>query len=130
MTKNKGGRPTAFREEYCQKLIDHMAEGFTFESFAGLINVNADTLYEWCKVHPEFMQAKREGRTKQLYANEKTLRDIARGKIRGANVTAQIFIMKNCHRWTDRLEQTNIDLSKEDTAKLKEEAAQLLKELE
>lgn len=124
------GRPTKFKPEYCQMLEDHMAEGYTFESFAGLIGVNFDTLYEWCKVHANFSESKNKGRPKQLLANEKMLKEIAKGKIRNANVTAQIFIMKNCHGWKDRIEQTNVDVTKEDAAKLKQEAEQLMKELE
>lgn len=110
-------------------LIDHMSEGFTFESFGGVIDVNADTLHEWVKVHPDFSDSKKTARVKQLLANERLLKDIAKGKVRSGNVTAQIFIMKNCHRWTDRLEQTTIDLSKEDTEKLRAEARELLGEI-
>jgi hypothetical protein len=38
--------------------------------------------------------------------------------------------MANMYRWSEKVEQTNIDITKEDTEKLKEEALQLLKELE
>ena len=122
------GRPTKYKEEYCQLLEDHMSEGFTFESFAGLVSVNFDTIHEWAKVHPSFSDAKKRGRAKQLMSNEQLLKDIAKGKVKNANVTAQIFIMKNCHQWKDRIEQVNIDISKEDTEKLKEEAKKLLEE--
>jgi len=124
------GRPSKYKEDYCQMLIDHMAEGFTFESFGGVIGVCKDTLYEWVRVHKSFSYSKKAGRTRQQLSNEKMLRDIAKGKVRGANVTAQIFIMKNCHGWKDRVEQTNIDLSKQDTEELKQEAKRLLGEIE
>ena len=123
-------RQTKYKKDYCQMLTDHMSEGYTFESFGGVVNVCKDTLFEWIKVHSEFSDSLKVARLKQLLANEKLLKDIARGKVRNANVTAQIFIMKNCHKWTDRIEQTNVDISKEDTDKLKEEAKELLKEIE
>ena len=126
----KLGRPTLYKPEYDEMLKDHMSEGFTYESFAGLIRVNQDTIYEWEKVYPSFSEAKKIARSLQLYANEKILADIVKGKIRNANVTGHIFKMKNCHKWTDRIEQTTIDLSKEETKALLEEAKQLTKELD
>lgn len=60
------GRPTKYKEEYCQKLIDHMAEGYSFDSFAGIVDVNIDTLYEWAKVHAEFSDAKSIGTAKSM----------------------------------------------------------------
>lgn len=132
MSKPKApvGRPTLYKKEYVEMVKDHMAEGYSFESFAGLIRVNVDTLYEWEKVHQEFSDAKKIARALQLLANEKTLNDIIKGKIRNGNIAGHIFKMKNCHKWTDRVEQTTIDLSKEDTQKLIDEAKQLTKELE
>jgi hypothetical protein len=98
------GRPTDYLPEYDQALYDHMAEGFTYESFAGRIGVARATIYGWEAKHPSFMDAKNAGREAQLFANERTMHGIAKGKLRDANVTAQIFIMKNCHRWVDRHE--------------------------
>ena len=72
MTEKKGGivdkvgRPTKYKEEYCQKLIDHMAEGYSFDSFAGIVDVNIDTLYEWAKVHADFSDAKSIGTAKSM----------------------------------------------------------------
>lgn len=48
-----------YKPEYCQMLVDHMSEGFSFETFAAKINVCRDTLYEWVKQHPEFAKAKK-----------------------------------------------------------------------
>jgi hypothetical protein len=53
------GRPTSYEERYCDLLIEHMAKGFSFESFAGLIGVSKDTLFEWNKVHKEFSDSKK-----------------------------------------------------------------------
>ena len=64
--EGKVGRPTKYKEEYCQKLIDHMAEGYSFDSFAGIVDVNIDTLYEWAKVHAEFSDAKSIGTAKSM----------------------------------------------------------------
>lgn len=42
-------------------LIDHLAEGLFYRSFAGVVDVCIDTLYNWEKEHPEFFDAKKRG---------------------------------------------------------------------
>lgn len=112
------GQPTKYREEYCDMLKAHMADGFTFESFAGLISVNYDTLYEWCKKNDAFSEAKKIGRAMQLLDDEKTLKKLTSGKITGS-AAAHIFKMKNCHKWVDRqeIEQTTTTLTLEEYLK-------------
>lgn len=65
---NPVGKPTLYLEEYCDKLIEHMASGLSYESFAALVKnfgrrmgVNRNTLYDWEKVHPEWCEAKEIG---------------------------------------------------------------------
>ena len=72
MSKNKGGRPTKYREEYCEQMIEYFDqepykvdcngkkdpnEFPTFSRFAVDIGVNRDTLKEWRNVHPLFSAA-------------------------------------------------------------------------
>jgi len=120
------GRPSLYRPEYCQMLIDHMATGMTYESFAGVVSVDRDTLYQWEEVHKEFSDTKRVARAKQQLANEKRMHDMSLGKIRNASVTAQIFIMKNCHKWTDRVEHTERSVKGMTDEELEAEARALL----
>jgi len=47
--KNLGGRPTKYRPEFCEKLIDHMAKGLSFETFGTVIGVDRATIYKWAK---------------------------------------------------------------------------------
>lgn len=58
------GRPTKYKEEYCDMLIDHMAEGYSFETFGAVVDVCKDTLYEWVKVHEEFSDAFKRAKLK------------------------------------------------------------------
>lgn len=55
--KHPGGRPSEYRPEYCQAVIDCMAQGFSLTAFAGSIRVAKDTVYEWIKTHPQFSDA-------------------------------------------------------------------------
>ncbi len=98
----KGGRPTKYKPEYCQKLIDHMAQGLSFESFAGLIDVCLDTLYEWEKKYPEFSETKKRGRRKQAIFWEGAGRDAALGKIENFNATAFVWMTKNMLGWREK----------------------------
>ena len=80
-----GGRPSKYKEEYCEKILEYFkktpykteykeeyfADGSlkskvpiitatefpTFQGFADEIEVHIDTLNEWCKVHEEFSEA-------------------------------------------------------------------------
>jgi hypothetical protein len=79
----QAGRPTKYRDEYCQEILDYFneprwvirktfkyykGERFdyekeepcdipTFNKFARKIDVNQDTIYEWAKVHPKFSES-------------------------------------------------------------------------
>jgi hypothetical protein len=131
MSKKKSpGQPHKYKPEYCQMLEDHMAEGFTYESFAGRIRVDYSTLFNWEKQFPEFFQSKKAAAPRQRFANEERMHKIAQGKIRNANVTAQIFIMKNCHGWKDRTEVTEVSPDKMNRDEVLAEAKKLLAEVE
>ena len=98
------GRPTKYKPEYCEQLIEHMAHGASFESFGAIIRVCRDTLYEWCKVYPEFSDAKGVGKSCSLNWWEKTGRGITLGKIKGGNSQVWRYNMSNLHGWTEKQE--------------------------
>lgn len=77
-TKNKGGCPTKYREEYCAQMIEYFdvtpyeivtdADGNkdaivgvfpTLARFALNIGVHRDTINEWANKHDEFSVAKK-----------------------------------------------------------------------
>lgn len=64
--KHAGGRPTLYRREYCQRIVELMAEGRSLEGCAALVGVHPDSLYEWQHRHPEFSDAVRAGRAAAL----------------------------------------------------------------
>lgn len=107
-----GGRPTAYDPKYCDELVAHMAGGLSFESFAGTISVGRATLYNWTKAHAEFLDAKNIGTERSRLWWEKVGRAAASGqKVPGFdhkhfNPAVYIFTMKNCFKWTDRVEHT------------------------
>lgn len=58
ISESKGHRLTDYRPEYDKMLIAHMSKGFSFKTFAAVVEVNLATMYEWAKVHASFHEAK------------------------------------------------------------------------
>lgn len=107
------GRPTKYKDEYCEMLIEHMAQGYSYESFAGEISVHRDTLYEWEKID-KFSDSKKIGRDKSLMWWEKQgidglwsieEKDGLYSYSKKLNSTVWIFNMKNKHAWRDSKEE-------------------------
>jgi hypothetical protein len=98
------GRPTKFKEEYCEQLIDHMNSGLSFESFGGVIEVAVSTLYKWAEDHKIFSEAKAIGFQKSRFFWEKI--GIQQAQDGQGNATAFVFNMKNRFpaEWRDKQE--------------------------
>jgi len=58
------GRPSRYRVDYNALLIDYMAEGLSFEAFAGHIGVTRRTLYNWLEQYESFQEARELGLAK------------------------------------------------------------------
>lgn len=99
-------RPTLYKEEYCEKLIEHMAKGLPYETFAAEIGCCRATLYNWEKEHDEFLDAKKRGRDLgyKWWISE-GMRGLWQDK-EGPflNNTVWIFAMKNMFNWRDNPE--------------------------
>lgn len=50
-------RPTVYKPEYCDLVVDLGKQGKSVVQMACAIDVVRSTLYEWCKDHPEFSDA-------------------------------------------------------------------------
>lgn len=125
----KFGRPTKYKKEYCELLVQHMSQGLSFESFAGEIDVNRDTVHEWATRHKDFSEAKRRGEAKSRIIWEKILVGGATGKIKNYNATSAIFALKNKFpkEWRDRKE---IDVHTDDTERDDSDTEDLISEYE
>lgn len=106
------GRPTDFKTEYCDMLIEHMSEGYSFESFAGVVKTCKQTLYNWLDAQPDFLDAKKIGFEQSRLFWEKAGIGLSVGRIDG-NPTMAIFNLKNRFpsEWRDK---QDIDLSNTD----------------
>ncbi|TNE58626.1 MAG: hypothetical protein EP341_03150 [Sphingomonadales bacterium] len=51
------GRPTKYKPEYCQLVIDMGREGKSWAQMASALDVDRATFYNWQEQHPEFFTA-------------------------------------------------------------------------
>ena len=51
------GRPTKYKPEFCDVIIELGREGKTKSHMAQALDVSRDTIHEWTRVHPEFSDA-------------------------------------------------------------------------
>ena len=106
---NAIGRPTKYKEEYCQLLVEHMADGLSYESFAGVVGVSKQTIYDWEKVNSDFLDSKKKGfAMAQLFWEKAGLNGMFMGgKDNPFNATVWVFNMKNRFGWVDRKETSH-----------------------
>lgn len=87
------GRPTKYKPEYCQMVVDHMAEGASLTSFAPKIDVARSTINEWIDANPDFSEAVKRAKAKCAAWWERVGRSGAQGG--DVNPTLVIFGLKN-----------------------------------
>lgn len=102
------GRPSKYKPEYCEKLINYMAKGMSFDTFGPEVGVWTSTLYYWVDKYPEFSDAKKEGEKRSYRYWQLLGMQLATGKMKG-NAAVWIFNMKNRFKWTDRFEHSHDD---------------------
>jgi hypothetical protein len=97
--KHPGGRPSEYRPEYCQLVIEKMREGVSLTGFAALIGVSKEAIYNWMTLHREFSDAVARARpARVLWWEQKLMRSR-----KGAETTASIFALRNADptEWRD-----------------------------
>ncbi len=128
--KSNAGRPTKYKPEYCEMLVEHMSQGASATSFAAEIDIARSTINEWADAHPEFSEAVKRGKAKCAAWWEKTGRTQAiDGK---GNATLVIFGLKNMagEDWRDKQEIEHSGLDQHSPAEIKEALQQKLKALQ
>lgn len=95
LRKGKGGRPTKYKSEYCSRLIELCSQGLSRRALCAEIGICTDTFYEWVKTIPEFSVAYKKGEAAAAHFYESKMLEGGLGKIKGFNVMALTFLMKN-----------------------------------
>jgi hypothetical protein len=114
--------------------LEHLSEGLTFLSFAGVVKCNKDSLYEWEKKHPEFSAAKKVGTMISYLYWDKLNKNLCSGKnMEGVVPSIFIFNMKNRFQWRDKPIADDIDFKNLSLSELKAivaRALQYIKDIE
>jgi transposase-like protein len=97
-----GGAPTKYKPEFCNEIIQSMAEGYSLTAAAADLGVHRDTVYEWEKTIPEFSDAVKLARAKRTRKLEQDLLSAESGPM----VTSRIFALKNAcaEEWREKQE--------------------------
>ena len=95
-----GGRPTKYDPAFCDLARETMEQGFSKTATAGKLGVCKATLDNWCKEHPEFLGAIKQGETLRTLKLETDLLKAPDGP----TVTSRIFALKNAapDEWRDK----------------------------
>lgn len=63
MDEDRGkGRPTKYKEEYCEQARKLCLLGFTDERLADFFEISVSTLYKWKTEHKDFSEALKKGK--------------------------------------------------------------------
>lgn len=86
-----GGRPSKYDPAFCEVARETMRQGFSKTATAGQLGICKATLDNWCKEHPEFLGAIKQGETLRTLKLETDLLSAPDGP----TVTSRIFALKN-----------------------------------
>ncbi len=95
--------PTAYRDTYCDEVIDFLKDGYSLAAFAGKTGVSCKTLYNWIDKHPDFAEAVKLAQARSALWWEKRMLEFA--QTGQGNATAVIFGLKNrvSDEWRDKV---------------------------
>jgi len=100
----KMGRPTTYKTEYCELLIEHMGKGFSFESFAGIVGTHKEVIYGWAERNVDFSDAKKMGlEVCRVFWEDMGIKG-TRGTLRYFQAGSWYANMRNRFAWKDRSE--------------------------
>lgn len=105
VVKKKMGRPDDYKPEYGEMLIKHMSAGLSVEAFSGEVRASKQTIYNWMKLYPDFLDAKRIGEgLSRLFWEKKGIEGM---QTPGFNASIWIFNLKNRFGWADKKESND-----------------------
>lgn len=86
------GRPTDFKPEYGEEILNTMATGLSLAAAAADLGIHRQRVYEWVDKHPEFADTIKLAQSKrQAFLERRLLKD----DLPGPQITSTIFALKN-----------------------------------
>lgn len=78
-----GGRPSDYKPEYCEQIVEYMSQGKHVIQFAAKVGTSKATVYRWADEHPEFRDALNDAQAASAAWWIDLHQDTASGKGRG-----------------------------------------------
>jgi len=100
------GRPTLYKKEYCQRVIEIMKDGGSQAECAAEFYIAKATFFEWVKTYPDFKDAVSIGKTlSEAWWTKKGQTHITHTS-KGTQLNGGVYglHMKNRHGWSDKKE--------------------------
>ena len=100
-------RPTKYKKELCQQVIDFMYQGMSIEEVCYELMICKQTFYNWCETYPEFLDAKKKG---ESFSQGWWMKQ-GRVNMENKDFSATLFYMnmKNRFGWKDKQDITTND---------------------
>lgn len=92
-----------YREEFCDMLIEHMAKGLSYKSFAPVCDTHHRNMERWEKKFPEWRRAKLKAADACRKFWEQLGIDGVKGSVKNFNSAVWIFNMKNRFHWRNEV---------------------------
>lgn len=105
------GRPTKYRDEYCEEIIEDGRAGYSITGFAGKIGVARSQIVEWAAKYPEFQIAISIAKAERARNLEAHAQRMVSETCTGGQAGLIQFLMKNvaADEYRDRQEVTGAD---------------------
>ncbi|AUR90449.1 DNA-packaging protein, partial [Vibrio phage 1.144.O._10N.286.45.B3] len=93
--KAKVGRPTKYKKEYCDTVVEFMSDGSSKVQFCAYVGICYETFMTWQREHEDFLASVKRAETVcQAWWESKGQKAIF-GEVEGFNPTGYIFNLKN-----------------------------------
>jgi len=99
---NKIGRPTKYKSEMCDVVIELMREGASQDEVIGHLDISRETFYRWKEENKDFSDSIKRGvRLSQAWWEREGRTSLRDSKF---NYTGWYMNMKNRFKWADKQE--------------------------
>ena len=104
LTKAVLGRPSLYRPEYAQQVLEWTAQGYSVNAWAGKIGVAPSTIRDWAASYPDFAEACARAKAARLYWWEEKAIHYVEKEISGP-VSLIMFALKNAgpEDWKEKI---------------------------
>lgn len=117
--KRPVGRPTKYRPEYCEQIIELGKQGKSIAQMASHFDVDKASIFDWDKSHPDFSTALARAKAHSQTWWENT----AQQNMDNRNFNAQLWLKSVASRFRDDYtEQTKTEITGKDGGAIKTES--------